>query len=75
MPADELPILPATKVSSLLDRYPELEQVLIQLAPPFQKLKNPLLRRGITKVASLKQAAAVGGLPVSKLVNTLRAAV
>jgi hypothetical protein len=52
-----------------------LEEVLIGLAPAFKKLKNPLLRKGVAKVASLRQAAAVGGLPVNELVNKLRAAV
>ena len=75
MPHDELPILPSTKVGPLLDRYPQLEDILIGLAPPFKKLRNPLLRKGVAKVASLKQAAAVGGLPVEELVNKLRAAV
>jgi hypothetical protein len=68
-------ILPTTKVAALLDRYPELEDVLIALAPPFRKLKNPFLRRGVARVASLKQAAAVGGMPVTTLVNKLRAVV
>jgi Domain of unknown function (DUF1858) len=71
----DFPILPSTKVATLLDRYPELEDVLIGLAPPFKKLKNPLLRKGVAKVASLKHAAAVGGISVSDLVNKLRAAV
>jgi hypothetical protein len=71
----DFPILPSTKVGTLLDRYPQLEEILIGLAPPFKKLKNPLLRKGVVKVASLKQAAAVGGLPVNDLVNKLRAAV
>jgi hypothetical protein len=52
-----------------------LEDVLIALAPPFKKLKNPFLRKGVAKVASLRQAAVVGGMPVSELVNKLRAAV
>jgi Domain of unknown function (DUF1858) len=73
--APDLPILPTTKVAALLDRYPELEDVLIGLAPPFKKLKNPLLRKGVAKVASLRQAAAVRRIPVSELVNKLRAAV
>jgi len=68
-------ILPSTKVGSLLDRYPELEDVLIALAPPFQKLKNPLLRKGVARVASLTHAAAVAGMPVGELVNKLRTAV
>jgi hypothetical protein len=69
------PILPSTKVAALLDRYPELEDILIGLAAPFKKLKNPFLRKGVAKVASLRQAAAVGGMPVGELVNKLRAAV
>ena len=75
MPAADFPILPSTKVGALLERYPQLEDVLIGLAPPFKKLKNPLLRKGVARVASLQHAAVVGGMPVGELVNTLRAAV
>jgi uncharacterized protein DUF1858 len=75
VPHYDFPILPSTKVGALLDRYPELEEILIGLAPVFKKLRNPLLRKGVAKVASLKQAAAVGGVPVNDLVNKLRAAV
>jgi len=71
----DFPILPSTKVAALLDRYPQLEEILIGLAPPFRKLRNPLLRKGVAKVASLKQVAAVGGMAVEDLVNQLRAAV
>src|SRR5579859_5248077 len=71
----DFPILPSTKVGALLDRFPELEDILIGLAPPFKKLKNPLLRKGAASVASLKHAAVVGGLPVNDLVNKLRAVV
>jgi len=71
----EFPILPSTKVAALLEQYPELEDLLIGLAPPFQKLKNPILRRTVAKVASLQQVAAVGRMPVHELVNQLRAAV
>jgi hypothetical protein len=71
----ELPILPSTKVGTLLDRYPQLEDVLIALAPPFRKLKNPLLRKGVARVASLQHAAVVGGISVTELVNKLRSAV
>jgi hypothetical protein len=73
--SNELPITPETKVATLLDHYPELEDILIGMAPPFKKLKNPLLRKSVAKVASLRQAAAVGKVPVADVVNTLRAAV
>lgn len=69
------PIHPETKVAKLLDHYPHLEDVLIGIAPPFRKLRNPVLRRSVAKVASLRQAAAVAGLSVEELVNTLRSAV
>jgi TusA-related sulfurtransferase len=69
------PILPSTKIAALLDHFPELEDVLIGLAPPFQKLKNPILRKSVARVASLRQAAAVGRMDVLDLVNRLRAAV
>ena len=75
MSRDDFPILPATKVAAPLERYPHLEDILVSLAPPFRKLKNPLLRKGVARVASLKQAAAVAGISVEDLVNTLRAAV
>lgn len=75
MPDADFPILPSTKVGALLDRYPQLEEVLIGLAPPFRKLKNPLLRKGVSRVASLQHAAVVGGMSVGELVNKLRTAV
>ena len=75
MPTDDMPIEPSTKVAALLDRYPELEEVLIEMAPPFKKLRNPILRRSVAKIASLRQAAAAGRLPVAELVNRLRAEV
>jgi len=65
-------ITPKTKVGELLDRYPELEPVLMDLAPAFKKLKNPVLRRTVGKVATLQQAASLGNVPVTEIINTLR---
>jgi hypothetical protein len=75
MSQEDREITPSTKVADLLAQYPELEDVLIGMAPPFRKLKNPILRRSVAKVASLRQAAAVARLPVGEVVNKLRAAV
>lgn len=69
---DPLIITPTTKVAELLKAYPELEETLIELAPPFKKLRNPVLRRTVARVTTLQHAAVVGNIPVSKLVNTLR---
>jgi hypothetical protein len=72
---DDVPILPTTKVATLLKHYPELEDVLVDMAPPFKKLRNPILRKSVARVASLRQAAAVARIPVGEMVNRLRRAV
>jgi uncharacterized protein (DUF2249 family) len=68
----KLIITPKTKVGELLDVYPQLEGLLIELAPTFKKLRNPVLRRTIARITSLQQVAIVGGLPLDKIINTLR---
>ena len=68
------PITPDTKVAQLLEAYPKLEPVLIAAAPAFSKLSNPVLRRTIARVTSLRRAAEVAGLPVRDLVLRLREA-
>lgn len=67
-----LEITPKTKIFELLKSYPELENLLVSLAPAFEKLRNPFLRRTIARVTSLAQAAQVGSIPVADLVNRLR---
>lgn len=69
-----LNITPRTKVGELLDAFPGLEQVLLDISPVFAKLKNPVLRKTVARVATLQQAAIVGGMPVEELVNRLRSA-
>lgn len=69
---EKLIITPKTKVLQLVESYPELEDELIGFVPAFKKLKNPLLRRTVAKVATLQQAAAIGNVKVEELVNYLR---
>ena len=69
---DRFAITPETKVATLLEHFPELEELLIGLAPPFKKLRNPVLRKSVAKVASLHQAAAVGRVPLEQMINLLR---
>jgi hypothetical protein len=72
---DRPPITKDTRVAALLRDYPETEDVLIGMAPAFEKLRNPMLRRSVARVATLGQAAAVGRIPSATLVNELRAVV
>jgi len=67
-------ITPDMKVGALLEAYPELEKVLIELAPVFAKLRNPVLRRTVAKVTTLRQAASVGGLSLGDMIGRLRSA-
>jgi len=67
-----LEILPTVTVHKLLVAYPQLEEVLIGIAPPFKKLKNPFLRRTIAKVATLRHISSVGGVPLDELISRLR---
>jgi hypothetical protein len=75
MENDILEITPSTKINDLLKAYPELEAVLLATAPPFKKLKNPFLRRGVARVASIRHISSVGNVPLDELVNKLRVAV
>ena len=68
----ELIITPKTKVLQLIETYPQLEDVLIEYAPAFKKLKHPVLRKTVAKIATLQQAAAVGNVEVQDLINRLR---
>jgi len=71
---DRPSITPETRVGDLLDAFPELEATLLGLAPAFEKLKNPILRKTVAKVATLQQAARIGGIEVRDLVAQLRRA-
>lgn len=65
-------ITPKTKIFDLLEAYPHLEDMLIESAPEFRKLKNPVLRKTITRITNLSQAAVIAGLNVEDLVNKMR---
>lgn len=70
----DLVITPETKVAAFLEAYPHLEDDLVACAPAFSKLRNPVLRRTVARVTSLRQAAMVGGIEIGALVNRLRRA-
>ena len=69
-----LAINPDTTVGALLEAYPEIEGVLLEMAPVFAKLRNPVVRRTVAKVATLEQAAELGGVSLQAMVRKLREA-
>ena len=72
MEREQIDIGPGTTVHELLITFPELEDKLIEMASPFKKLRNPMLRKSIAKIATLKHIASVAGIPLTKMVNMIR---
>jgi hypothetical protein len=73
MPECAASITPESKLGDLLERWPQLEAVLLELSPHFQALQNPVLRRTVAKLATLRQVSAVSGVGLGVLVAKLRA--
>lgn len=63
-----------SKLVDVLKEYPFLEDHIIDIAPPFKNLRNPVLRRTVGQLATIEKVAQVGNVDVTELVNTLRRA-
>ncbi len=61
-----------TKIAELLDMRKDMKDILIEINPKFKRLNNPILRRTLAKIATLKQAAIIGGMEPIELLNILR---
>jgi len=72
METPKLIISPKTKILQIIEAYPQLEEVLIDYVPAFEKLKNPVLRKTVARIATVQQAATIGNVKIEDLINTLR---
>ena len=61
-----------TRLNDLLTNYPQLEEQIIQAAPAFKNLKNPVLRRTVGRMATIEKVVQIGGLDLTTFVNLLR---
>ena len=66
---------PETKIHDLLAQYPFLLDFLANYRPDFQKLKNPVLRNTVGRVATLATAASMGDVPLQTLLADLERAI
>ena len=64
-----------TKVHDLLETYPYLLGYLANLRPEFGKLRNPVLRNTVARVASLETVAEMGDMDVAELIELVTAEV
>lgn len=70
--SDRPDIIPDMKVGELLRSYPKLEEELVAITPAFEKLRNPVLRRTVARITTLRQAASVGGVSLGEIIGRLR---
>ncbi len=61
------------KVDNLLKRYPFLLDFLAGLSPRFAKLKSPVMRKTIGRVATLQQVAGFGDMALPELLQKIQA--
>lgn len=66
---------PKTKIDDLLKRYPFLLGVLLKQSSHFKLLENPVMRKTVGKMATVSQAAALGGLELDKFLADIAAAI
>ncbi|MEW5914217.1 MAG: DUF438 domain-containing protein [Thermodesulfobacteriota bacterium] len=62
-----------TKVYDLVEEHPFIIDYLIRQSPHFERLKNPMLRKTLGKVADLNKAAGIAGLKVEDLLAGIAA--
>ncbi len=60
-----------TKVHDLLEAYPFLLDHLTSLRPEFAKLRNPVLRNTVARVAALSTVAEMGEMDVDELIASI----
>src|SRR5699024_7207351 len=61
-----------TKIAALIKFNKESIEALARAAKPFEKLRNPFLRRVLAGRTTLKQAARMGNCSVQVLVDALQ---
>jgi DUF438 domain-containing protein len=64
---------PRTKLDELLRTYPFLLEFLAGLTPRFAKLRSPVMRKTVGRVATLQQVAGFGDLPLPDLLRKIQA--
>lgn len=68
------PIRLEDRISTVLARDERLLEVLIAAAPAFEKLRSPLLRKTMSRLATVEQAARIAGLDAGDLLARLNGA-
>ena len=62
-----------TKIDDLLQEYPFLMEYLVSRSPKFKLLESAVMRKTLGKVATLAQAASIGGIDPGQLLKDIAA--
>ncbi|OPJ65276.1 PAS domain-containing protein [Clostridium oryzae] len=68
---NEYGITKATVIGDLISQYPFIKEFLFNLSPKFSKLKNPILFKTMSKVATLEMISERGGFKVKELIDKI----
>ncbi len=63
----------STSINDLLKAYPFLVDFLVAYNPQFRLLKNKVMRATVGKMATLKQVASIGEVPLDTLIKDITA--
>ncbi len=64
-------ILAKTKIADAIKEYPQLKEFLISLSPKFEKLKNPMIFKLVSKWATFHDASRISGLSICELLHSV----
>ena len=68
---DKKPVLASDNVKEILDKYPDLREVLLKLSPKFKRLQNPVMYNTLAKFTSFKEAASLTGVSLCEILHTI----
>ncbi len=73
--SDTEPILASSNVKVVLDKHPELKDVLIGISSRFKKILNPAMYNTLARFATFTDAAKVTSISVCEILHTLNDAI
>jgi NitT/TauT family transport system substrate-binding protein len=65
------PVFGKSNVKEILDKYPELKDVLLKLSPKFKRIQNPVMYNTLARFATFIDAAKVTGVSICEILHTI----
>ena len=65
------PVIGKSNIKEILDKYPELKDVLLKLSPKFKRIQNPVMYNTLARFATFNDAAKVTGVSICEILHTI----